>query len=190
MKSCCAVGSGGRIGYHGEMTLTAIVGEKEPLSLESLLRELPLPLGELPENRPLVAITLGDPAGIGPEIVLQACSRRALFQFCRPLAVGDPAFLAKAEQFCRTGASLHCVRQPEEGLFRPGSIDVLKVESPHAEEIRWGEIQAEAGRCAYQTIIKATELALAGQVQAIATAPIHKEAIRLAGIPFIGHTEM
>ncbi|MCX5970832.1 MAG: 4-hydroxythreonine-4-phosphate dehydrogenase PdxA [Coprothermobacterota bacterium] len=186
----CAVGSGGQIRYHGEMTLPAMVSEKEFLRLESLLSEDPQPLGELPESRPLVAVTLGDPAGIGPEIVLQACSKTDLFQFCRPLAVGDTTFLAKAEQSYRTGTSLHCVSRPEDGLFRPGSIDVLALESPHAKGIRQGEIQAEAGRCAYQAIVKATELALAGQIQAIATAPIHKEAIRMAGIPFIGHTEM
>jgi 4-hydroxythreonine-4-phosphate dehydrogenase len=133
---------------------------------------------------------MGDPAGIGPEILVKAMNDPSLYEDCRPLAIGD------VEQFQRTvtglGFSLviNEVVDPVIGVYRQGTVDVLQAVSGDLSGIALGRVQPLAGKAAAECVIKATELAMAGKIDAIATAPLNKDALNQAGYHYPGHTEM
>ncbi|MDP4182770.1 MAG: 4-hydroxythreonine-4-phosphate dehydrogenase PdxA [Bacillota bacterium] len=141
-------------------------------------------------NRPVIGITMGDPAGIGPEITLKALQNKELYSICKPLVIGSTETLKKAEKILCTGLRLNSIKEVESGVYDHGSIDVLDIDGIDTEVIKFGQIQKEAGEAAYKYIEKAVELAQTGKIKAIATTPINKEAIKAANINFIGHTEM
>jgi 4-hydroxythreonine-4-phosphate dehydrogenase len=144
----------------------------------------------MPHVRPVVAITLGDPASVGPEIVVKALAAGTLQETCVPVVVGDPRVIERA--LATTGAALEVVRIPRAGVATgaPGRAEVVDVPAPGLEGIAWGRVQAAAGRAAFDSIRVAIELALSGEVDAVATAPVNKEAFRAAGVTQIGHTEI
>ena len=145
----------------------------------------------MPEtNRPLLAVTIGDPAGIGPEIVLGALDAPSLYQVCRPLVIGDRAVLEHVAGLVHRTPNLLTVTQPDQGRYEPGTIDLLDLATPAVERLRMGEVQPEAGRAAFGYVRRAIELCLAGDTDAMATAPINKEALQRGGVPFLDHTAM
>ena len=139
------------------------------------------------DERPLVAVTMGDPAGIGPEVVAGALGFGEVYPMSRPLVVGDRGALERAARVMGVTATLHVVTDPSEGRYEPGVIDLIDLANV-PPDLRTGEVQAAAGRAAFAYIERATQLALAGAVDAVATAPINKEALRLAGVPYLDHT--
>jgi len=126
-------------------------------------------------TRPRIAITIGDPAGIGPEIVLKAVSDTEVVAACQPVVVGHEQVLNRCAEAIG---------------FEPGPYELVHVKTPGIENVRPGELSAEAGAAAEACIRRACEMGLAGEIDAISTAPINKESLRLAAIPQIGHTEM
>ncbi|MCL6522737.1 MAG: 4-hydroxythreonine-4-phosphate dehydrogenase PdxA [Firmicutes bacterium] len=137
---------------------------------------------------------MGDPAGIGPEICLAAAADPELRAVARPLVVGDLGVLERAlaaagGRSLPAGLRLRVVARPAEARFEPGSVDVLDLANVERAGFAWGEVRAEYGRASWEYLERAARLALAGEVEAVVTAPIHKEAWRLAGIGAIGHTE-
>jgi 4-hydroxythreonine-4-phosphate dehydrogenase len=138
---------------------------------------------------PLIAVTMGDPAGIGPEIVAKTFADPGLRDENRALVVGDPAILGRAAKLLELPLRVNEISEPEEAEFEPGAVDVLAVgELP--EDLPFGELDARAGDAAFRYVERATELASAGRVGAIATAPLNKEAMHLAGHKYPGHTEI
>lgn len=144
----------------------------------------------MPLSRPVVAITLGDPASIGPEIVVRAFAVGGLQDVCIPVVVGDRRIVERA--LGTTGVSLDVVPigRPGTATGKPGFAEVVDVPAYGVDGIEWGRIQAAAGRAAFESIRVAIDLALAGEVDAVATAPVNKEAFRAAGVSQIGHTEI
>lgn len=141
-------------------------------------------------KKPLIGIPMGDPAGIGPEIAVKALACGRLYDHCRPLIIGEIETLKAIESIVRTGCTFNAVEKPEEGVYTPGSIDVISLANPALSVLEPGKVNAEAGRSAYSYIAEATKLALSGSIAAMATTPINKESIKAAGISAIGHTEM
>lgn len=142
-------------------------------------------------ERPLLAITMGDPAGVGPEITVKALCGPQLYQVCRPLVIGNTEILRRAAFTVREdGVNFRRVSAPADGLYRPGCIDVLEIETAGAETVRPGVLSAEAGEAAFRYVEKAIELAMNGAVDGTVTNPINKEAVNLAGHHFSGHTEI
>ncbi|MGH8931279.1 MAG: 4-hydroxythreonine-4-phosphate dehydrogenase PdxA [Egibacteraceae bacterium] len=135
----------------------------------------------------VLALTLGDPAGIGPEIVARTLASPDLGE--RALAVGDARTLRRAAEVCGLDAEIHPISRVDEALFRPGVLDVLDQDVLIADPT-WGKVDANAGRAAIAAVEAATRAALRGEVTAVVTAPIHKEAIWAAGSQHLGHTEM
>ncbi|MEU8531345.1 MULTISPECIES: 4-hydroxythreonine-4-phosphate dehydrogenase PdxA [Streptomyces] len=135
-----------------------------------------------------IALTMGDPCGIGPEIVLKACADPARTP-CPVVVVGDPGVLARADRAVRTGIALRPIASIDEAAYEPGTVDVLH-EDALPDDLPWGALDARAGAASYRYVHRAVELALSGAVRAMVTAPINKEALRLAGIPHPGHTEI
>jgi 4-hydroxythreonine-4-phosphate dehydrogenase len=138
---------------------------------------------------PLIAVTMGDPAGIGPEIVVKAFAEEGFRDEGRSLVVGDPEILERAAKLLELPLRANEISEPEEAAFEPGAVDVLAVgEVPG--DLPFGELDARAGDAAFRYVQRATELANERRVAAIATAPLNKEAMHLAGHKYPGHTEI
>jgi 4-hydroxythreonine-4-phosphate dehydrogenase len=138
---------------------------------------------------PLIAVTMGDPAGIGPEIIAKTFAKRGFGDEDRALVVGDAGILDRAARLLGLPLRTNVISDPEKARFEPGSVDVLAVgELP--EDLPFGRLDARAGEAAFRYLEKAIALALAGSVAAIATAPLNKEAMHLAGHKYPGHTEI
>jgi 4-hydroxythreonine-4-phosphate dehydrogenase len=141
-------------------------------------------------ERPLIGVTLGDPAGIGPEIILKALAEPDLYAVSRPLVIGERGVLERAAAVLELEPSFHVVRHASEGRFEVGVVDLLDLGNLDLTTLEWGRIQPQAGRAAYDYIRTAIERCLAGELEAMATAPINKEALQAAEVPFIDHTGM
>lgn len=138
---------------------------------------------------PLVAITLGDGAGVGPEVIVPAVLDPRTSSWCRPVVIGDASRLRLAAEILGSTADIRSVGSVAEAEFVPGRINVIDLDLlPH--DLAWGELSAVAGNAAYEYIRVASELAVRGEVQAICTAPLNKEALHAAGHIFPGHTEL
>ena len=138
---------------------------------------------------PVVAVTMGDGAGVGPEIVIGALLDPATRERCRPLVIGDAVRLRQAADILGVEVDVRTVAGPEEAEFAPGTIEVVDLALLPAD-LPWGQLSAVAGDAAYQYVLVAAELATSGQVQAICTAPLNKEALHAGGHKFPGHTEL
>lgn len=134
-----------------------------------------------------IAITMGDPCGIGPEITLKACAdpRRTV----PVVVIGDVDVLARADRIARTHLTVRPITSVDRATFAPGTVDVL-TESRLPADLPWGTLDARAGGASFQYVRRGIQLALAAEVRALVTAPINKEALRLSGVPYPGHTEI
>jgi 4-hydroxythreonine-4-phosphate dehydrogenase len=141
-------------------------------------------------SKPIVAITIGDPAGVGPEVVVKALAREEVWDCCCPLVVGDAGVMAKALDLVGAALAFHVIAEASDANFDPAAPDLIDLGNVDAESLELGQVSAAAGRASVDYIEKAVELAQAGRVDAIATGPINKAALKAAGIPFIGHTEL
>jgi 4-hydroxythreonine-4-phosphate dehydrogenase len=139
--------------------------------------------------KPLVAITMGDPAGIGAEITAKLFAAPNLYLEHRAIVIGDAGLLERTVVSLGLGLQVRRISSVNEALFSARVLNVLQV-GVLPPDLPLGQLDAQAGRAAYEYVIEAIRLAKAGEVQAICTAPINKEAMRLAGIPYPGHTEI
>ncbi len=140
--------------------------------------------------RPIVGLTLGDPAGIGPEVVVKAMNEPELYAICRPLAIGDVGVVATTVASLGYALAVRRVDDPGQGRYVHGTLDVLQATTGDLRGIVPGQVQPAAGKAAAEAVIAATELALVGTIDAIATAPLNKDALNQAGYHYPGHTEM
>ncbi|WP_420114962.1 4-hydroxythreonine-4-phosphate dehydrogenase PdxA [Pseudactinotalea sp.] len=136
-----------------------------------------------------IAVTMGDPAGVGPEVCAAALVDETVLAAGRPVLSGDTGRMRRAAAFMGVRAEIHEVASPQEARPSPERIEVLQVGELPAD-LAWGEVSPLAGHAAYRYIEEASKLAVAGVVSAIATAPINKAALHEAGHLFPGHTEM
>ena len=148
------------------------------------------------EALPIVGITMGDPAGNGPEITVKALSNSSLYQRCRPIVIGDAKMLEQAKHFVgHPEISINPVSSVSEAKFEAGTIDVYHMDLvSDVKAFKLGEVSAEGGNAAFQSVKKVIELAMAGEVDATVTNALNKEAMNLAlapkGMHFDGHTEI
>jgi 4-hydroxythreonine-4-phosphate dehydrogenase len=140
--------------------------------------------------RPLIGISVGDPAGIGPEITAKALSLPGIYDICRPLAVAETEMMKDALKFSGLDGEIHAVSSPGEGLYKLGVIDVLDMKNLDAKSIRHKVVSSECGRASFEYVRKVIELAMSGEIDATVTGPINKEAINRAGFHYSGHTEI
>ena len=143
------------------------------------------------ENKklPILAITMGDAAGCGPEIILKALADPQIYQMCRPLVFGDAKRMVFVKDQIKSSMKINCVADAQSGLYQCGTIDVLDFDNVPAD-LPFGQVDSRAGHAAYQYIEAAVQQALEKQVAAIVTAPINKEALHKGGHKFPGHTEI
>lgn len=142
------------------------------------------------DNRQIIAIPMGDAAGIGPEISIKSLSNKEIYDICKPLIVGDLGVLEKAANIVESNVKFNAINNPEEGIYEYGTIDVIDLNNIDEKNLKYGEVSAECGQAAFEYIKKSVELAMNKKVSALATTPINKESLKAAKVPFIGHTEM
>jgi len=132
---------------------------------------------------------MGDPAGIGPEVILRALLQSsAVRDSCIPVVIGDRVVMEEAVRLPGLSAKLNIIRTPEEAMATAGSIDMIDLALLNSFEKK--RPTAEGGSASAAYIRKAVELAVNKQVDAVVTAPISKEALKMAGLHWPGHTEM
>ena len=141
-------------------------------------------------KRPIIGITIGDPSGIGPEIVVKALNQEEIYEICKPLIIGDKDTILQAMNFCNIQLVLNLAEEPEDGKYVYGTLDMIDLNNVDINLLEVGKVQAMSGKAAFEFLKKAILLALDRKIDAIATAPINKESLKAANIPYIGHTEI
>jgi 4-hydroxythreonine-4-phosphate dehydrogenase len=140
-------------------------------------------------SRPLLAITMGDPAGVGPEVTARALDRPEVWEACRPLVVGDAPCMEEAVHIVGSRRPVRAISSPAEA-GTDHSLDVLDLANVDVSQLVRGQVSAQAGQAAYEYIQRAVHLALKDEVAGVVTAPINKEALHAAGVRYAGHTEI
>ncbi len=141
--------------------------------------------------KPVIGITMGDPASIGPELCVKALLRREVADECHPLIIGDVDFLKRAMEIPgMPQLKIHAVQAPKDAVYEAGTIEVLDMGLYHCEEIPFGQVNAKAGDAAFRYVTKVIDLALKGKIDATVTNALNKESMNLAGHHFAGHTEI
>jgi 4-phospho-D-threonate 3-dehydrogenase / 4-phospho-D-erythronate 3-dehydrogenase len=139
---------------------------------------------------PILAITMGDPAGIGPEIAAKALSEKEVNKLCCPLLIGSSYIMEKTLKETNIKLTINRINDISEAKFEPGILNIYEVSLQNPDFIKPGVISAEAGDLAFRSVKTAIDLAIQGDVDGTVTGPINKEAINLAGHHFSGHTEI
>ena len=142
------------------------------------------------EDRPLLAITMGDPCGVGAEVIVKALAEEEAQRLCRPLVIGEPSILEGLADLAGRPIDINPVNTPEEAVFSATSIDVLNPIDVDTSALTPGVVCREGGRAAVEWVKGAVRLALDDRVDGIVTAPLNKEAMNLAGFAYAGHTEL
>jgi len=141
-------------------------------------------------KKPLLAVTMGDPAGVGPETIVGAWSDPAVHDACRLVVLGRPAILRRAADLLDSPLEVIEVASPEAARSSRPALPCLAVGSQDAEAVKAAAIDARGGQAAYDALVAAARLALAGRVGGIVTAPLNKAALWAAGHHYPGHTEL
>lgn len=142
------------------------------------------------DHRPLLALTLGDPAGIGPEVILKALAAGQVFERCRPLVIGDRRILDRAAPCVDLHPHYEIVTDPRSGQYAAQTIPLLDLANAVPDDCPIGQISAAAGRATVEYVFRACDLALDRSVDAVVTAPLNKDAMNRAGFHYAGHTEL
>ena len=141
-------------------------------------------------KKPILGITMGDPASIGPEITVKALSDPAIYEKCSPIIIGDAAVMEAAAGIVGKDVKINAVSDVKEAKFEFGTIDVYDMKLVDMDKLERGVVSAMAGNAAFQYVKKAIELAMAGEVDATVTNALNKDHINMAGHHYSGHTEI
>ena len=153
-----------------------------------------LPVAQVPAltpnlSLPVVAITMGDATGVGPEVIMKSLAYADLYERCRPLVIGDARRLEKAGRIVGASLAVRSIERIEDARFESGTVDCFDLHLI-PEDLPFGKLSPIAGDAAFQYLRVATQLAVAGKVAVICTAPLNKEALHAGGHDYPGHTEM
>ncbi|MBU1019918.1 MAG: 4-hydroxythreonine-4-phosphate dehydrogenase PdxA, partial [Firmicutes bacterium] len=141
-------------------------------------------------KKPYIGLTLGDIAGIGPEIVLKTCLQQRVYDVCNPVVIGDKKVIDRAIKDFDLDLKVKVINKLNEGLYECGTVDLIDLDNANMDEYEYGKISGSAGKNAYEYIEEAVRLFYEDELDVIATSPINKESLKAGGVPFIGHTEI
>lgn len=142
------------------------------------------------KKKPVLAITMGDPASIGPEIAVKALLNKNIYDMCAPLIIGDANVFEDIIQRFSFNTKVNAIDHISNAFFEYGTIDVFDLKNVEISQLEFGKINAMCGNASFQAVKKAIELAIEGVVDATVTGPINKKSINEAGHHFAGHTEI
>ncbi|AAZ37045.1 4-hydroxythreonine-4-phosphate dehydrogenase PdxA [Pseudomonas savastanoi pv. phaseolicola] len=146
-------------------------------------------MSERLSERPVIGITMGDAAGVGPEIIMKMLTHASVYATCRPLVIGDAQRLEDANRIVGSQLRVKSIASPAEARFIQGTVDCIDLGLIPAD-LPYGKLSAVAGNAAFRYIERTVQLTQAGELDAICTAPLNKEALHAGGHIFPGHTEM
>jgi 4-hydroxythreonine-4-phosphate dehydrogenase len=141
-------------------------------------------------KKPIIAITIGDPAGIGAEIAVRALGNEEIYKISKPVIIGSRCVIDDASKFIPSNLKLNVIKDTKEIKGEFGTIDLIDLNNITLTEFNYGKVSEKAGKASLEYIYRGIDLAIEGKVDAVVTGPIHKEAIKAAGSPFAGHTEI
>ena len=141
-------------------------------------------------EKPAIAITMGDPCGIGPEVVVKALADPRVYASCRPLVVGNTYAMQQAVKLTGLPLTINETDDPTTAGDNPAVVDVVDIHNLNPEDITVGQLSVACGKASMEWVSKAGQLCLAGVMDGMATAPLNKEAASMAGYESIGHTEL
>jgi 4-phospho-D-threonate 3-dehydrogenase / 4-phospho-D-erythronate 3-dehydrogenase len=147
-------------------------------------------VSQIDNSLPIIAITMGDPASIGPEIAVKALQNSETHKICRPVIVGDAAVIKSAIKLTNQIMDVNGITDISDARFKPNTIDVFDLSNVDMNNLEMGKISPMTGKAAFEYVFEAIKMAKSGQVSGTVTGPINKEAINLAGFKFSGHTEI
>ncbi|WP_085522779.1 4-hydroxythreonine-4-phosphate dehydrogenase PdxA [Tuberibacillus sp. Marseille-P3662] len=139
---------------------------------------------------PIIAIPIGDPAGIGPEITIKTLNEKEIYGVAKPVVIGNEAVLQKALTLSHVDLKIRCINEPAEGRFEYGTIDLIHLDNIETDRFAFGKVSGMCGRAAYEYIKKAIELVQQNKAGSIATPPINKESLKAGKVSYIDHTAM
>ncbi|MEY8000536.1 4-hydroxythreonine-4-phosphate dehydrogenase PdxA [Clostridium sp. Mt-5] len=142
------------------------------------------------DKKPILGITMGDPAGIGPEIAAKALVKEKIYEICRPLVVGDANVMIQAVEIANVDLKINKIYDVNDAKFKYGVMDVYDLKNTDMEHLVHGKVSAMAGKAGFESVKKVIELAMDKKIDATITGPINKEAMNLAGFHYSGHTEI
>jgi 4-hydroxy-L-threonine phosphate dehydrogenase PdxA len=142
------------------------------------------------EYKALLAITMGDAAGSGPEIVAKALALSEIRALCRPMVVGDAAVMKDALRITGVRGQIKAISKLSEASFQEGLVEVIDLHNIQLDRLTRGRVDPMAGKAAYDYIKLGTEMTLGGKADAIVTSAINKEALNKAGYHYDGHTQL
>ena len=140
--------------------------------------------------KPILGITMGDAAGVGPEIIDKALAKKEFYNIARPIVIGDASVIEDALKVAKVKVDINSVKDVSEAKYEHGTIEVIDLKNIRLSELKMGQVQAMAGEASVKYVEKAVEMALENKIDAIVTAPLNKEAMHLAGYDYAGHTEI
>ena len=143
-----------------------------------------------PTDKPIIGITMGDPAGIGPETAVRALMEKTVYQLCDPFIVGDARVLDQVGRMLRKNYPINRIDNVHQAKFEHGTIDVFHLDLVNVETLKIGQLSIEAGNAAFKSVEKVIELAMKKEIDATVTGPLQKESINAAGYHYSGHTEI
>ncbi len=141
-------------------------------------------------GKPYIAVPIGDPAGVGPEIVAKAVADKVVFEVANTVVIGDRKVMEQAIRISDVDLKINVINEPEEGDYSEGVLNIIDLDNINIEDFEFGKVNGKCGQAAFAYIAKSIELANTGKVDAVATTPINKESLRAGDINFIGHTEI
>lgn len=141
-------------------------------------------------EKPIIAVTMGDPAGIGPEIVAKSIADKATFDVARCIVIGDKKVMEKAIKIVGADLKVNVVESPADGDYSYGVLNMVDLDNIDMSRFEYGKINAMCGQAAFDYIKKSIEITMDKQADAVATTPINKESLHAAEVDFIGHTEI
>ena len=141
-------------------------------------------------EKPIIAVTMGDPAGIGPEIVAKSIADKATYDVARCIVIGDKKVMEKAIEIVGADLKVNVVESPADGDYSYGVLNMIDLDNIDMSRFEYGKINAMCGQAAFDYIKKSIEITMDKQADAVATTPINKESLHAAEVDFIGHTEI
>lgn len=137
-----------------------------------------------------IGVPLGDPAGIGPEIVVKSIAREEVNDYANVVVFGNKEILEKAIQVCNVDMKINVIENPQDGIYNNKTLNLVHIDNIDMNEFKAGEVSGMCGKAAFDYVAKSVEYAMDGRVKAIATTPLNKESFKAGDVPYIGHTEV
>ena len=139
--------------------------------------------------KPILGITMGDATGAGPEIIVKSLNDKNIYEISRPVVIGDKKIMERAARIVGSEVVCRSIDHPSDGGNDYGIIDIVDLDNLPVD-LPFATVDGRAGKAAYEYVEKAVNYALKGEIHAIVTGPLHKEALNLGGYHFPGHTEI